>query len=140
MMKKIILRRHVITLLPDLLLFLGSLLFWIEMRMVTGHNWMLLRIVCQGAAFSLAMIAILDLIRWAGFRVVITPQYIAVQRFWFFRDEYHLSKPGVTVRMLQQGWDDLLDRGRLVILEMDGVVDTMENLGHFSRILDFPQN
>jgi hypothetical protein len=134
---KIILRRHILTLMPDILLFFASLLFLLEMRALPAQTAFSLKGICEGAAIFFMAIGLLDVVKWRGFRVVVTSRCIEVHRFWIYRNVYCLDERGLSVNLIQDGWDEKLDKGSLVIYEPGGEVVTLDDLGDFSRLVDW---
>jgi hypothetical protein len=140
MMNRVILRRHTITLLPDALLFFASLLLLLEIGLMPALSTLALKGICEFTAIVLAMIGFIDVVKWSGFRVVISPEGIAVHRFWIFRDEYCFSGREIAVRLRQNGWGGWLDIGTLTVYETGGSVFTVGGLGNFNMALDsYPQ-
>ena len=134
MVDRVVLRRHITTLLPDVLLFFSSLLFMLEMRIIPPDMAGALKNICGGAAIFLMMIGFLDIVKWVGFRVVVMHDCIQVQRFWIFRDDYCQDQRTLTVRLQQNGWHEWINMGTLVIYELGGEVRTLDNLGNFKRV------
>ncbi len=132
---KIILRRHTITLLPDILLFFASLLFLLEMRALPAQKAFSLKGFCEGAAIFFIVIGLLDIVKWRGFQVSVTAQCIEVQRFWIYRNTYCLNKPDLAIQLIQSDWDEMLDKGSLIIYKPGSEVVTLDNLGGFSQII-----
>ncbi len=133
--EKIVTRQHTITLLPDLLLFFVSLVFLLEIRILPEQKSYTAKMLCEGAALFFMAIGFVDVVKWVGFRVILTPGCIEIQRFWIFKQTY-CDVPGrrLTIHPVQNGWDEWLDKGALVIYEPGGVIATLDNLGDFSRI------
>jgi len=136
---RIVTRQHTITLLPDLLLFFVSLVFLLEMRTLPGQKPFAVRMLCEGASVFFVAIGFVDVVKWFGFRVILTPACVEIRRFWIFKRAY-CDSPGrpLTVRFVQDDWDEWLDKGSLVIYEPGGVVITLDDLGDFSRIAHRP--
>lgn len=133
--ERIVTRQHPITLFPDLLLFFVSLVFLLEMRMLPDQKPFTARMLCEGAAVFFMVIGLVDVVKWFGFHVILTPDCIEIQRFWIFKKAYceNPARP-LTIHPVQEGWDVWMDKGTLVIYEPGGVVATLDNLGDFSRI------
>jgi len=134
MNNKIILRRHLITLTPDALLAFVSFVFILEAILSVGQERTFLGTVSEIAAIFFLLIAVLDVVKWFGFRVVIANGCIEVQKFWIFRDQFCRIGRDVKVRPVQKGWDARLNMGTLVVYEPGGKVSTLDNLGHFDQI------
>ncbi len=134
MQNKIILRRHIITLTPDVLLMFVSLVFWLEAILSSGRRDVFLKDVSDGAALFFLIIAVLDMVKWLGFRVEISHDCIKIRKFWIFRDMLCRSGTDVRVRPEQKGWDERLNMGSLIIYRPGGQVFTLDNLGNFDRV------
>ena len=134
MENKIILRRHLITLTPDVLLLFVSFVFLLEAIMSSGRRQVFLRGVSEVAAFFFLLIAILDVVKWMGFRVLIANGCVEVRKFWFFREEFCGIGRGVTIKPVQKGWDERLNMGTLVVYRPGSKVSTLDNLGDFDRV------
>jgi len=133
---RIVLRRHVITLLPDILLFSASLLLFWAVWMLSGQagqNDFALKGICELAAIVLAMIGFVDIVKWRGFRVILSPDCIELQRFWIFRNAYCMTDRKISVRLRQNALGEWLNMGSLIVYETGGSVITVEGLGNFNH-------
>jgi predicted membrane protein len=136
MNSKIILRRHIITLLPDTFLFFVSFLFLLALEMVRTQNAPALEEVCVISAFFFSMIGVLDILKWYGFSVTLTPACIEVRQFWVHKKEYCRDEKGerLAIRPVQTTWDEWLNKGTLVLYEPGGEVATLDNLSNFRSV------
>ena len=134
--ERIITRQHLITLLPDILLFFVGLIFLLEMQVLTNPPSFELKHLCEGAAIFFMSVGFLDVVKWWSFRVILTPTCVMVQQFWVFKRKYCQSDRGrkLAIHPEQNGWDEWLDKGTLVVYEPGSVVSTLDNLDNFSNI------
>jgi len=138
MNNEIVLRRHVITLLPDTFLFSVSFLFLLTLEMARAHGVPAVEEVCAVAALFFSAIGMIDILKWYGFSVTIKPDCIEVRQFWLYKKELcHGSKNlRLSIRPVQSVWDSWLDKGTLIIYEPGGEAATLDNLSNFHRIID----
>jgi len=136
MENRIVLRRHLITLTPDAILLIVSFIFVLEAILSIAEGKAFLRILSEASATFLLLVAALDMIKWFGFRVVIENGCIEVQKFWIFQDHFcHIGRD-VKVQPVQKSWDQRLNMGTLIVYQPGGKVSTLDNLGHFDRVVD----
>lgn len=137
MNNEIVLRRHVITLLPDTFLFSVSLLFLLTLEMVHPQSGPVVEEVCLAGALFFSLIGFIDLLKWYGFRVILKYNCVEVRQFWFLKKEYCRGARGLqpSIRPIQNLWDEWLNKGTLVVYEPGGEVVTLDNLSNFDQIV-----
>ena len=137
MNNKIVLRRHVITLLPDTFLFLVSFLFLLTLEIIHSQSAPVVEDVCIVAALLFSMIGVIDILKWYGFSVTIKPNCVEVRRFWFLTKRYCRGARRVQpyIRPVQNIWDEWLNKGTLVVYEPVGEVATLDNLSKFDQLV-----
>ena len=137
--KRIVTRQHPITLFPDLLLFFVSLVFLLEMRILPDQKPLTVRMLCEGAALFFMVIGFVDIVKWFGFRVILTPSCVEIRHFWIFKKTYcDTPERQLTIRPVQDNWDEWLGKGTLVIYAPGSVIATLDDLGDFGRIAHRP--
>ncbi len=137
MKQTIELRRHVILLAPDVLLFLvGAVLLleipWIA-RQLSGERVLLLQILCEGLGLLLILTGIIHGVCWLGFRVIIHPHEIVVRRCWFLQKRLDRIQR-LNVQLMQSRWEARLDKGTLVLYAPAGDIITLPHLAHVSQL------
>ncbi len=137
MKQTIEIRRHVILLAPDVLLFfVGALLLlqipWIS-RQMTGERAMLLQTLCEGLGLALILTGLIHSVCWLGFRVVIRPHEIVIRRCWFLQRRLDRFQE-LNIQLMQSRWDARLDKGTLVLYAPAGDIITLQHLAHVSQL------
>ena len=138
MNKKIILRRHVITLLPDAFLFFVSFLFLLALQAAHTQGLPGVEEVCVIAVFVFSLVGILDILKWGGFSVALTPTCVEIRQFWLLRKEYCRGARGkkISIRPVQNTWEEWLNKGTLVVYEPGAELVTLDNLGNFRSVFE----
>ncbi len=128
MLEKRMIRRHPITLAPDLLLILAGSFF-----MTIGYmrmDWVFIRELCYFFGGFFWICAAIDILCWFGFRLEIGFPSLMAQRCWIWRRHYDLAE--IQVEFSQNWWDALWDKGTLTIYTPEGDILTLRSLAHFS--------
>jgi len=134
MHRPVILKRHIITLLPDVFYFLASMIFFLEFRYLATIQESILQRICEIAAMLFLMLVLTDILGWISFRVYIDAECIAIRRFWIF-EQRCCNHAGRRIRLQQsQGALDILfDKGALAIVAPHGQTCTIRGLSNFSK-------
>ena len=134
MYRPIILKRHIITLLPDIFYFLVSMIFFWEFRYLSTIQGSILQSICEIAAMLFLMLVLTDILNWISFRVHIDAECIAIRRFWIFERRCcnHTGRQ-IRLQQSQSALDALFDKGALEIVAPHGQTCTLRGLANFSK-------
>ncbi len=134
MHRPVILKRHIITLLPDVFYFLVSMIFLWESRYLSTIQGSFLQSICGIASILFLLLVLTDILNWVSFRVYIDAECIIVRRFWIFKRWYcnHAGRQ-IKLQQSQSALDALFDKGELEIVAPHGQTCTLRGLANFSK-------
>lgn len=134
MHRPVILKRHIITLLPDVFYFLVSMIFFLEFRYLSTIQGSILQRICEIAAILFLALILIDILAWISFQVHIDAECIVIRRFWLFRQQCcGQGDRQLRLQHSQSAFDTLLDKGALAIVAPNGHTCTLHSLANFSK-------
>jgi len=139
MSKPIVVRQHIISLVPDVLLFLAGIALFLEVPGIDSRMPMIqaraLSRLCEGLGVLLIAVGLGHFLWWWGFRLEIASRAITIRRYFFFKKSFSLFRSDVSISASQSRLDAWFDKGTLVIYVPGGEILTLNHLADFSRFI-----